>query len=38
MDYVLHIMDVMNFLAVVPLMKHAQLCEKLGIKEINPKI
>lgn len=38
MDCVLLIIDVMNFLAVVPLMKHAQLSEKLGIKEINPKI
>lgn len=38
MDYELLIMDVMNFLAVVPLMRNAQLSEKLGIKEINPKI
>lgn len=34
----LHIMDVMNFLVVVPLIKYVQLCKKPGIKEINPKI
>lgn len=34
----LHIMDVMNFRVVVPLMKYVQLCEKPEIKEINPKI